>query len=73
MAKGDPGTGVSAPVPSLAKPEILFPPAFAVYTKALPGVGVGVGPPLVTLLPEQPAIDISKEQKIIRKPEKVAA
>jgi hypothetical protein len=32
-----------------------------------------VGPPLVTLLPEQPAIDISKEQKIIRKPEKVAA
>jgi hypothetical protein len=73
MEKGDPGIAVSPPVPSLAKPEILFPPALAVKTKALPGVGVGVGPPRVTLLGEQPAISISKQQKDIRKLEKFMA
>ena len=47
LEKGDPGTAVSEPVLSLEKPEMLFPPALAVKTKALPGVGGGVCTPMV--------------------------
>src|SRR6478609_4141645 len=56
LAKGDPGTAVRFPAPSLAKPEMLLPPALAVKTNAAPGVGGGPATPIVSFPGEQPVI-----------------